>query len=243
MFSMHFFYFSKFLHWDAVSRWWVRLFCRSDQNAGPFCLCVSWIVPLSVSVWSMPWRPSLSNFTSQRTRSSTSSGTSSTQQDLSMWCSSWSCSTLSPWLFRSVTFQFWVLLDWTKPEWFLLCPTALRTVQNLQWHHGHPQHGLHWTLHGGDAAEAACSQTPGQKAGPIWKMLPVLKHRHSPSFLLLFSTTLWMPGTLSMLSLWSAVWWTSWSPSSAWVSDSVSVSETRTGPGSKLVIRIQNLQC
>lgn len=48
---------------------------------------------------------------------------------------------------------------------------ALRTVQNLQPCHGHPQHGVYWPLHRGDAAEAARSQTQGEKSKRTSKII------------------------------------------------------------------------
>lgn len=49
---------------------------------------------------------------------------------------------------------------WTNSV--LLPAAALRTVQNLQPRHGHPQHGVHRPVHRGDAAEAAGPQTQGE---------------------------------------------------------------------------------
>lgn len=44
-----------------------------------------------------------------------------------------------------------------------VCVSALRTIKVLQLHHGHPKHGLHWTLYCGNAVEAASAEAKGEQ--------------------------------------------------------------------------------
>lgn len=66
---------------------------------------------------------------------------------------------------------------WTNSV--LLTTAALRTVQNLQPRHGHPQYGVHRPLHRGDAAEAAGPQTQGEPTTRVSSPTHTHPYRHT----------------------------------------------------------------